>query len=140
MQEKCQQCEVFWVTIKPPSIPSHAARRNLSDKNMANYHERCKSPFLPCCFAPLQNKSSSETIQMNSLKVIINHYHFNGFTVFYVFFFLQFVVRFFFSKRIRFQKKRQKATRNGRFFGMIQKKIMIFDHGASKKPKNPFPE
>ena len=35
------------------SIPSHATRRNLSDKNMANNHERCKSSFLPCCFAPL---------------------------------------------------------------------------------------
>ena len=53
---------------------------------MANKHERCKSSFLPCCFAPLRNKSSSETIQMNSIKVIINHYHLNGFTLFLWFF------------------------------------------------------
>ena len=45
-----------------------------------------------------------------------------------------------FFKRIRFQKKRRKETRNWRFFGLIRKKVMIFEHGASKKPKNPFPE
>ena len=94
-------------------------RCNLSDKNMANYHVRCKSPFLTCCFPSLQNKSSSETIQMNSIKMLINHYHFNGFT-----------------NGFGFKKEAKTNSKTG----MIRKGIMIFDHGASKKPKNPFPE
>ena len=37
---------------------------SLGSDFIANYHVRCKSPFPTCCFAPLQNKSSRETIQM----------------------------------------------------------------------------